>query len=789
MSKGKDHQPLASVASAGAIPSLFAAALQHHQAGRLGAAEPIYRQILAIDPNNPDGLHLLGVLAHQTGHSQASVDLINRAIGVENRQPDFYHNLGAALLALGRHEETASAFRRAIELSPRNPEGHFNLGVALEALGRLDEAAAAYRKVIQLQPNHPFAHGALGGVLKAQGKLEEAAKALTRAAELQPNHASASNNLGVVLESLGRLDEAVRTYRRAIALKPDFAAAHYNLGGALQASDQLEEAQAAYRRAIGLRPDYAEAHNNLGVVLQALDRTDEALACFRRAVDSKPDYGEAFRNLGGGLQAAGLCEQAAGVLERAVELAPDDPMLIRVLAVALLDAGRAAEAAAAFGRAVDLKPDFLEADSHRLLALNYTDMSAEALLEEHRRWAERHGGGPGPVPTDYANTADPERRLRVGFVSADFNFHAVGVYLIKVLMARDPQALEVYGYYNNTSEDEFTGLLKGSADAWRSLVGVSDEDAEAMIRQDRIDILVDLSGHTGGHRLTLFARRPAPVQASWLGYPCTTGLSAIDYLVMDAAAVPEGAERFCSEAVVRLPHGRFCYTPPAYAPDVIDPASREGAPITFGCFNNLAKLGPPVLRLWSDVLKATPGSRLVLKWKALEDPAARRRIGEAFAELGIPAERLEFRGSTPHVQMLAEYGGIDIALDPFPFCGGLTSCEALWMGVPVVTLPGERPVSRQTLGFLDAIGHEALAASSEQDYVRIATELASDARRRAELRRTLRPSMAASPLCDPERFTPALEAAFRAMWRRWCGGEAVASFDVPAPIDRRVHNL
>jgi predicted O-linked N-acetylglucosamine transferase (SPINDLY family) len=757
---------------------MLSAALQHHQAGRLAAAEPIYRQILAIDPANADALNLFGVLAHQVGRHDVAVELIGQATRINSREPSFLHNLGAALLALGRHEDMASAFRRAIDLQPGNPEGHFNLGVALQGLGRLDEAVAAYRRVIQLQADHALAHANLGAVLKAQNKPEDAAQALSRATELQPNYAPAHNNLGVVLEDLGRLYDALASYERAIALKPDFAAAHGNLGGALLACERPAEAEASYRRAIALQPDYAQAHNNLGAVLKALDRPDEALECYRRAIALKPDYGEAHGNLAAALQQAGLHEQASGSYRRAAELTPDDPMIHYRMGVTLQDAGRPDDAAGAFSRAVQLKPDFVEAASHRLLALNYTDISAQALLADHRAWTERYGGGPGPVGADYANSRDPERKLRVGFVSADFNFHPVGIYLTRVLMARDPQALEVFCYYNNTEDDEFTGLLRRTADEWRSLVGVSDEDAEAIIRQDEIDILVDLSGHTGGHRLTLFARRPAPVQASWLGYPSTTGLAAIDYLLMDAAAVPEGAERFCSEAVVRLPFGRFCYTAPAYAPEVVDPASRDGEPITLGSFNNLAKVGPPVIRLWAEVLKAVPGSRLVLKWKALEDPAVRRRIGQAFGRLGIPAERLEFRAATPHVQMLAEYGQIDIALDTFPFNGGLTSCEALWMGVPVVTLPGERPVSRQTLGFLDVLGIEGLAAGSEAEYVHIAKVLAADSKRRADLRVTLRPRMADSPLCDPARFTPTLEAAFRQMWRRWCAGEPATTFDI-----------
>ncbi len=767
--------------SPASVPALLSTALQHHQAGRLAAAEPIYRQILAVEPNNPDALNLFGVLAHQVGRHDVAVDLISKATRIHAREPSYFHNLGAALLALGRHEDMAGAFRSAIALSPGNPEGHFNLGVALQALKRDEEAASSYRRVIQLQPGHPLVHANLGAVLKAQGKLEDAAQSLKRAVQLQPNHAAAHNNLGVVLEDLGRPEDALASYQRAIEIDPNSADAHYNLGSALQALERLDEAEGAYRRAIALRPEHAQAHNNLGVVLKALERPEEALTSFGRAVDLKPDYGDALRNLADATQLARQYETAAVYGQRAADLFPDDPDIHNLLGISLQDAGRPAEAAAALKRAVELNPAFAEADSHRLMALGYTDVSAQDMLDEHRQWAERHGGAATAARGVYANSPDPERRLRIGFVSADFNFHPVGIYLTKVLMARDRQATEVFCYYNsNKEDDEFTILLRQSADEWRVIGELSDDDAEAMIRQDRIDVLVDLSGHTGGHRLKLFARRPAPVQASWLGYPSTTGLSAIDYLLMDAAAVPPGAEQFCSEQVLRLPYGRFCYSPPSYAPDLIDPASRDGAPITFGSFNNLAKIGPAVLELWAAVLKATPGSRLVLKWRSLDDSLTRRRIGRAFGALGIPAERLEFRGSTPHVQMLGEYGGIDIALDSFPFCGGLTSCEALWMGVPVVTLPGERPVSRQTLGFLQVLGLEELAADSPQDYVRIATDLAADPQRRAELRRTLRPRMAASPLCDPARFTPALEAAFRQMWRRWCAGEPAAAFDVPA---------
>jgi predicted O-linked N-acetylglucosamine transferase (SPINDLY family) len=300
-----------------------------------------------------------------------------------------------------------------------------------------------------------------------------------------------------------------------------------------------------------------------------------------------------------------------------------------------------------------------------------------------------------------------------------------------------------------------------------------------MIRADGIDILVDLSGHTAMNRLPLFALRPAPVQASWLGYFGATGLAAIDYLVMDSFSVPEGEERAYPEAVVRLPRGRFCYAPPDFAPAPVEPPSLTNGFATFGSFNHVAKIGPGVVRLWAETMNASPSSRLVLKWKSLGEQSVRSRLIAAFAEHGVAADRLDLRGFSPHCAMLEQYGEIEVALDPFPFGGGLTSCEALWMGVPVVTLPGDRPASRQTLGFLDAVGLNSCVASSLEDYVARATALATDGERRRALRHALRGRMAASSLCDSPRFARGLEAAYAKMWRRWVDGAPRESFDVP----------
>jgi predicted O-linked N-acetylglucosamine transferase (SPINDLY family) len=356
----------------------------------------------------------------------------------------------------------------------------------------------------------------------------------------------------------------------------------------------------------------------------------------------------------------------------------------------------------------------------------------------------------------------------VGYVSADFNCHPVGFFLAPVFANHDRETIDVVGYSNGVRRDWLTRQLREQCTGWRSLTGLSDRAAAAMVAADGIDILVDLSGHTWGNRLGVFARKPAPVQLSWLGFWGTTGLSAIDYILSDATTIPAGEEALYSETVFRLPVNRFCYHAPHFAPAPAPPPCLAGGPVTFGSFNDTRKLSGDVIQLWARILHETPGTRLLLKSSPLADPALRRTSLAAFADHGVTAERLILRASTPHPDMLAEYADVDIALDPFPFSGGMTSCEALWMGVPVVTLPGRRAVSRQTLGFLQVLGLPGLVAASADDYVRIASSLAADRPRLASLRQTLRHRMAGSLLCDGAAFTRNLEAAYRTMWQAWC---------------------
>ncbi|HLW91917.1 MAG TPA: tetratricopeptide repeat protein [Roseiarcus sp.] len=801
--------------SGGASPApndasaLFVAAASRHQAGRLAEAEGLYRQTLARDPNHAGAYHFLGVLAHQTGRGEAAVALIAKALSLKADDPAIHSNLGNVLRAQGKTDEAIACYRLALKLSPNfadehgnlgnafkdqdrleeavasylmalaiKPdfiEAHNNLGNAYKEQGQYDKAIASYRKALALKPSFADAHSNLGAALMLRGDLDGAVESYRRALDLKPDFPDALNNLGVALRDRGKLGEAKEAYQRALGVDPGFVLAHYNLANALREEGRLDEAIAAYRCALALRPDLVEAHNNLGNALKDQGKLAAAADAYRQAVALRPDFADAHNNLGNALRDQGNLSEAARSYERALALKPDFAEALNNRANILKDQGRLDEALALYKHALELEPDAAATHSNLLLSQHYLPRRSNAELFSAAREFDERFGQSAPKRA-FSIVSSDERRLRIGYVSADFRTHPVGYFLARVLEAHDRHAFEIFCYANHVKSDAMTQRLATAAEHWRGISGAADVDAAAMIAGDAIDILVDLSGHTAGNRLPLFALRPAPVQVSWLGYFGTTGLGAMDYILMDRWAAPAGCESWYSETVLRLPYGRFCYAPPDYAPPVADPPALSTGYVAFGSFNNISKISDATIELWRDVLCAAPQSRLIVKWKALDDEETRRRLANAFAAAGVQKERLEFRGFSPHAEMLAEYADIDIALDPFPFGGGLTSCEALWMGVPVVTLPGDRPASRQTIAFLNLLGLSECVATTPADYAARAAALAADPARLREIRRSLRARMAMSPLCDGPLFTRNLEAAFRQMWQ--------ASLDRrrPAPV-------
>ncbi len=639
------------------------------------------------------------------------------------------------------------------------PAALFSSAVAHHRAGRLAEAVPLYEQVLAATPDHADTLRLLGTIRLGRGEAARAEELFRRALARQPDAPALLHQHGLALRALRRDEEALAAFRRALELDPQLAETHHQFGNLLKALGRYAEAQAALERAAALAPDRAAIRLNLGVAALEAGARDTALAAFHRAVALEPDRPESRNILGHTLAAAGRAAEARAEFEAALRLRPG-------YAAALNNLGRLARAEGLVPEAVDHFRAALaaapSADTHSnlLLALNYLpDMPPADVAAEHRRWAELHAPPAAtPQPARPASAAPPNR-LRIGYLSPDFNHHAVAYFIEPVLAAHDRGRCEIFCYANVKHHDRFTARLQSHAEHWRDLARLDDAAAADLIRADDLDLLIDLAGHTAGHRLPVLARRPARAQATWLGYPNTTGLAAVDFRFTDAVSDPPGTtEHLHTEKLVRLPGPFSCYRPDDDAPAVgILPADARGT-VTFGCFNHLAKLTPAVLALWTELLRALPDSRLFLKSRGLGDPDVAGRLRGTFAAAGIAPERICCNGDELSVaDHLALYHEVDVALDPFPYNGTTTTCEALWMGVPVVTLAGRVHAARVGASLLTHVGLADWIAATPSDYVRIAVAAASDRRRLADLRAGLREQMRRSPLCDAVGFTRTFE--------------------------------
>ena len=586
-----------------------------------------------------------------------------------------------------------------------------------------------------------------------------------------PDHPHALANLGSVYRHLGLPDRALHCLLRATAVAPGDAGAYYNLANLYRSQGRLTQAVQAYHQSLSCPASdeqLAQTAYNLGLTLVEIRDYDAAEMAYRQACSANPQHVDAALNLATLLVSQGQLTEAGQHYENLLRHHPDDARIINNLASLYQDAGETSKALSILQQATCLQPDLPQPRSNRLMSLQY-DLSAntEQLLAEARdwgNWATRRATRlSGCSPRRHFRTRSASAPLRVGYVSADFCMHPVGLFLAATLAAHDPTRITPILYSNGSPRDGITAQLVQAAQSrgggFREVLELDDLRLARQIEVDEVDVLVDLAGHTGKSRLALFALRPSPVQVAWLGYFATTGLPAMDFILLDPHHAPPGTETQFTERIIRLPYNRFCYTPVSFAPEVSPPPSESKGYVTFGSFNNTAKLNGAVLTTWATILNRLPDSRLVLKWRTLTDEVYRQSLLDFFKARGIDQKRLELRPMSVHRVLLEQYADIDIQLDPFPFSGGHTSCESLWMGVPVITLPETRIVSRQTLSFLHVTGLSDLVASSPEDYVRRAVRLASDQARLGWLRRHLREQMRSSPLCDVTGFTRYLETA------------------------------
>jgi predicted O-linked N-acetylglucosamine transferase (SPINDLY family) len=639
--------------------------------------------------------------------------------------------------------------------------------VALLRAGRLAEAEQAFRALLGTTPGQASLHYHLGAVLHRLGRLAEAADSLGRAERLDPAQAAYPYLLASVLHDLGDLEGAVAGYRRAIRRNPGLYQAHNNLAQALQDRGDIDGAIAALHTALGIKPDYPEGWRNLAAAHEARGDWPQAERALRTVLDREPGSARAHHDLALMLKRQDRYAEAVALLERAVAL---DPWLADAhaqLGLLLAYGGEPERGLACLRHALDLRPD-ARTHSMLLFLLSYLPgLGGAAIHAEHLAWAARYATPPAGACRPHGNAADPDRRLRIGYVSADFKRHAVAPFLRPILAGHDRDRFEVHCYSDVKREDPLTGWFRGQADAWHPIRGLTDAALAERVRADGIDILVDLAGHSAGNRLLAFARRPAPVQVSYLGYLGSTGMTAMDYRLTDAVEAPAGsAEALHSETLIRLPHGMWCFSPPEEAPAVSPLPALAAGHVTFASFNNSAKLNGEVIAVWAELLRRLPDARMLLV--ARGDPALHARLLDRFASHGIARDRIALRATQGFADYLALHAEADMLLDSFPYTGGATTCLALWMGLPVVSLTGDRPFSRSSASLLAMLGRNEWIVDSADAYLRAAQDLAADLPRLAALRAGLRPRMQASPLLDAAGFMRDLEHAYRDLWQHWC---------------------
>lgn len=676
----------------------------------------------------------------------------------------------------GRLAEAEPLYRQVLATVPHADSVHL-LGVIASQVGRHDAAVELFRQAIALSPESAMYHCNLGYALRNTGRLEEAVVALRTSVALQPEGAEAHNNLGLALMDRGELDEAVARFREAIRHKSDFAEAHNNLGNALGKVGSRTEAIAEYRLALQLQPDFADARSNLGTALVDERRLDEALAEFDAALRFKPKSADAHYNRGNALRFKGRPDEALAAYRRAVELRPGFSAALNNAANILKDRGDVEEAIAAYRVILRSTPGEVMAHSNLLFTLQcMSDSDPVAISSEHRKWDEVHAKPLAGSILPHGNIRAPERRLRVGYISPDFREHSVAFFAEGLLALHDPAQVETFCYEDVNLGDALTKRVCSHAAHWRKIRDLSDARVADLIREDGIDILVDLAGHTSENRLLVFARKPAPVQVTWLGYCGTTGMRAMDYRLTDAFADPPGAtEHLHTETLIRLPGSAWCFRAFDDAPPVTPPPATTAGHITFGCFNAMPKITDSMLALWSRILREMPGARLFLKNLGLGSEEARARVRSRLVRAGIAPERVELLGHTRTIAgHLALYAQVDVALDTFPYHGTTTTCEALWMGLPVVSLAGKTHVSRVGISLLGSVGLPDLIADSEDCYARLATGLAADLPRLTALRGSMRKTMTASRLMDAPQFAHDVEDAYRTIWRKWCESESTS---------------
>ena len=737
---------------------------------RYAEMEQLAHQLATQHPRSGPVWKALGVAL--LSQRKDALSALRRAATLMPHDAEALSSLGGACVAAGQHKEAEDCYRRALLLQPQLGYLHSNLADVLVSLGHFHAAEASCRRALELSPGLVAAQVNLGRALLALGRADEAAVSLEAVIQREPRQVLAHRLLARIHHDRGHLDLALPSLERALLLQPEAAERHAEVAQVLQNLGQLESAAVAWQGALACEPEQAELHSNLGTVLLSLGRAVDAAEAFTRALALRPEMAQLHSNLGNALQRQGRYVDALQCHREAVRLGPDQPELHGNLCHALKSCGRVEEALDVLGHALVLHEGRNDLRSQEIFLRQYFLPEPEAALQSAMSAFERQQTAGAATAPAWNCAPEADKRLRVGLLSSDLRAHPVGYFLgsvVAALQALPGRPVELVAYANSSQIDEVSRQLHRHCTLWRDATALDDEELHQQIRADQIDVLIDLSGHTLHNRLPVLARRPAPVQVSWLGYCASSGLPKLDAFLADPWIAPEGTQADFSEPLVRLPETFLCFTPPSHDLAVSSLPALSSAGLRFACFNDLAKMNPGVVEVWAQVLTRVPSSQLRLQSAAYADEQIQAATRDRFALHGIGPQRLELRPSQSRGDYLASYREVDICLDPFPYPGGTTTLEALWMGVPVLTLPGRSALSRQGLSIMSNLGlADGWVAQGTGDYVDRAASWAQDLATLAALRASLRPRLLASPLCQADRFARHLEAALRGLWHQHC---------------------
>jgi predicted O-linked N-acetylglucosamine transferase (SPINDLY family) len=716
------------------------AGLEHHRAGRLELANQFYSSVLADNPNHPDALRLQARIYTAVGDNQRAAINLQRAVAISPLVSDYHCDLAIVFRRLGKFDASIAQSQEALQLQPADFEAMNNLGNCLSDQHKLTEAASVYRQALSIRPNSPECFQNLGNVLRKLGNYDQAIGALKHACSLLPSDVSMQSDLGLAQLDSNNLFAALETFQHVAAVEPAYPAIFENLAEVLTRLERLDDALHACEQAIKVNPNSAEAHARQGSVLAAMGQTDQAIAAFEHALSIDSSLSHVHNNLGNAFKDQGKISQAIAAFKTAVSLNPAaSSSWSNLLFTMQFDSGSniADEAA-------------VQADWRRQLILPIQNSCPHYGAE--KGWVHR-------------NDPRQDRQLKIGYVSADFKNHSVGRFMAPVLAQHHRDQFQVHLFSNVTRPDDATRWFRNSADRWHEIQSRSDSEVAELIMRESIDILVDLSLHTEGNRLLLFARKPAPVQVAHLAYCGTSALHSMDYTMADPHLAPPQIEPPFTEKTARLPNSYWCYSPPQTAPAVNTLPALSNGYVTFGCLNNFAKISQAAVQALIDLLGQVPNSRLVLHAK---QGSHRQRLWDHLQARAFESNRLSFVDFLSFENYLSQYLKIDIGLDSFPVAGGTTTFDALWMGVPVITLAGNSPIARAGVSILNNIQMPQLVAHSVQEYKNLAVELAGDLPRLANYRATLRQRMTGSPAMSQKQYVTDLEEAYRQMWQNWC---------------------